>query len=165
MIKYIKIFSGVLFLLLFGCKKEKQEQYNLFENSKVRTIITYENLVNYSLDNSRDTMVLEYILSFDNKNMIDEEYWERVLFEFNYDLLNNEEIEIPSNLIKLYGQLVDNRGRIEFKNFKGKIKISKSTGDKYIMNMLDSLKIDVKYNDSITRIKTLFNKGDDLIFK
>ena len=139
------IYSILFFIsLLFGCDDSlEKEVFNLHLESFVK-VEKKANVINdlstkeYSLIKG-DKTIIEYIKNYDEKNSIDEEYWSKILIEFDENEFDfDTEYSRTNNDLKIYLQSGSFDGKLDFDLKSGSFKISKIK-DSYILNILNDI--------------------------
>ncbi len=157
-INYI-IFILFLLISMVSCKNSREEFYmninsNIYNKDKE---VRGDNLFDISVKRGK-SKVLEYRYYYDDKNVIDEEYWIKILIESN-DLLKKDTLIIPNERVKVLGFLDDHIGRIEISDFQGEFILKELKSDQFKLYFLSNFSVNIKYNDSIIKRKILIKKG------
>lgn len=130
---------------LFSCGDDStvKETLNLHVSSSIQVekkanIIDDQTTNQYSFIKGNNA-VLEYIKNYDEKNSIDEEYWSKLLVEFNEKGLDyNKEYLAKDGLVNVYLQSGSFDCLIDYKIERGSFSIEKNE-DSFILVVSDNI--------------------------
>jgi len=150
--------------IFYSCEDDYKvkEALNLYQSSSIQVekkanVIDSQTTNQYSFIKGNNT-VLEYAKDYDEKNSIDEEYWSKLLIEFNENDIDYDDEYLPHiDKVNLYLQSGSFDGLMDYEIESGGFSIKKS---------IDSFTLTV-FNDIIgthNKIKLVFIKKGDYQF-
>ena len=143
--KYRIYIISVVISSLFSCGDDStvKEALSLHTSSSIQiekkiNIIDDQTTNQYSFIKG-DNVILEYIKNYNEKNSIDEEYWSKLLVEFNEkDIDYNKEYLINDGVVNVYLQSGSFDGLIDYKIERGSFSIEKNE-DSFILVVSDDI--------------------------